>query len=129
MSSITQWGKTALSFGKYKGSKSYAEMFEGTSEDLASYRNYCQSHYQSGSPALKDLVDYFRARGMHHEASQSVIPGSTIRRVYQKHLMGVSTSDCAGTLRPERVKGRVGRGDRVGRGAGATIIGSGARSR
>ena len=80
---ITQWGKTAVSFGKYKGSKSYAEMFEGTSEDLASYRSYCQSHYQSGSPALRDLVDYFRARGMHHEASQSVIPGSTIRSVYK----------------------------------------------
>ncbi|CAK9014694.1 Putative transposon protein, partial [Durusdinium trenchii] len=80
VSTITQWGKTVVSFGKYKGSKSYAEMFESTSEDLASYRSYCQSHYQSGSPALRDLVDYFR------------------------------------TLRPERVKGRVGRGDRVGRG-------------
>ena len=80
---MTQWGKTLVAFGRYKGIKSYSEMYEATDSEISGYRAYCHSHYQSGSPGLRDLVEYFRARGDGSVASQSVIPGSKITRTYK----------------------------------------------
>ena len=80
---VTQWGKTLVAFGRYKGIKSYSEMYEATDSEISGYRAYCHSHYQSGSPGLRDLVEYFRARGDGSVASQSVIPGSKITRTYK----------------------------------------------
>ena len=83
VANVTQWGKTLVAFGRYKGLKSYDEMYEATDSEIAGYRAYCHSHYQSGSPGLRDLVEYFRARGDGSMGSQSIIPGSKITRTYK----------------------------------------------
>ena len=41
---------------------------------------YCHSHFKSGSPGLRDLVNYTKARGFDSE-NQAVIPGSHLTRV------------------------------------------------
>ncbi|CAK9108063.1 Ankyrin repeat domain-containing protein 17 [Durusdinium trenchii] len=63
VTSISQWGSSLVAFGKYKGVKTYEEMRDPNDPDLASYRSYCVSHYKTGSPGLKDLVDYLNACG------------------------------------------------------------------
>ena len=80
---VERWGQTLVSFGKFKDAKTYAELFDSTDASIASYRNYCVSHFKSGSPGLKDLVSYFKARGL-NDASQCVIPGSHTSRHFRE---------------------------------------------
>ena len=80
---MERWGQTLVSFGKFKDAKTYAELFDSKDASIASYRNYCVSHFKSGSPGLKDLVSYFKARGL-DDASQCVIPGSHTSRHFRE---------------------------------------------
>ena len=83
VTSISQWGSSLVAFGKYKGVKTYEEMRDPNDPDLASYRSYCVSHYKTGSPGLKDLVDYLNACGQ-SMSSGSMLPGSSIPRQFRK---------------------------------------------
>ncbi|CAK9075558.1 unnamed protein product [Durusdinium trenchii] len=83
ISSLEQWGKCMVAFGKYKGALSYSELFEGTADGMAGYRAWCLNHAQSGSAALKDLVAYLEIRGSSAGGSQDVIPGSSIARTFK----------------------------------------------
>lgn len=82
------WNKTLVAFGKYKGIKSYIEMYEASDPETSGYRASYHSHYSSGSAGLRDLVDYFKARGDSSTCTQAVIPGSAVPRTYKNKLKG-----------------------------------------
>ena len=48
-------------FGKYKKVKTYRDILQEMTEDAKSYRRYLLSHYEYGSPQLRDLVKYLEA--------------------------------------------------------------------
>ncbi len=58
---MQDWGSYKVPFGKYKKVKTYRDILQEMTEDAKSYRRYLLSHYEYGSPQLKDLVKYLKA--------------------------------------------------------------------
>ena len=81
ITSVPDWGTYKVSFGKFQGKKTYAEIRHESTAEMASYRGYVMSHRKSGSAQLKDLAAYLIAAGYEGEESQiPKIPGTTIAR-------------------------------------------------
>lgn len=83
--SVTRWGQTVISFGKYKNRLSYAAFKDSPKEEDVGYKNWMCNHYKSGSPPLRDLVDYSKAVGDEtilpfFEGQSVMIPGSNVHR-------------------------------------------------
>ena len=83
VASLQDWGEYKVAFGKYKKIKTYREIYEVVTEEARDYRKYLFSHYESGSPQLRDLVHYLRAMGYGRDQqvyTGPVIPGTSITR-------------------------------------------------
>ena len=61
ITSVQDWGTYKVSFGKFQGKKTYAEVLHESTVEMASHRGYVMSHRKSGSPQLKDLAAYLVA--------------------------------------------------------------------
>ena len=86
-STVERRGQTIVTFGKYKDVKHTQSCLTPMTypwPPIGTTWNYCVSHYKSGSPAMKDLVNYFKARRM-DEGSQAIIPGSHASRTFREN--------------------------------------------
>eukprot|EP00435_Cladocopium_sp_Y103_P059146 s252_g21.t1 len=63
VNSMDEWGCSMVSFGKFKGRKSYREILQDDSEDMVSYKKYLYDHYGHGSSQLRDLTAFLMASG------------------------------------------------------------------
>ena len=85
VTSMADWACTVVSFGKYKGKKSYVEILTDESEDVVGYKKYLYDHFSHGSPQLRDLTAYLKACGYGvKKIQQPVIPGTTIIREFKR---------------------------------------------
>ena len=85
VSSMEMWGRSMVSFGKYKGKKCCLEILMDNSEDMVSYKKYLYDHTSHGSHQLRDLTSYLKASGYQHMKSQQpMIPGTDIVREFKR---------------------------------------------
>lgn len=82
---VTQWGRTSITFGKFKGKRNYLSLFNSTDPDDKQHKSWLVSHYANGSAQLRDLVEYLKEKGDDATISMTtgqtvVIPGTTIVR-------------------------------------------------
>ena len=83
--SLSQWGRTMMSFGQYKGKYCYHEIASGAS--FWDYKKWVRTHVKPGSSkgAALDFAAYLRAYDKEHGCSQlPVFPGTSIPRQYKK---------------------------------------------
>ena len=86
---LEDWGRNVISFGKYKGKRSYASLSTSVGKDDADYKKWLHAHYTDGSPQLRDLVEFLiakkdRALVASGETQGVMIPGTDIPRRYVK---------------------------------------------
>ena len=87
LTSLAEWGRCAIPFGKLKNKMSYNDLFEKNDEVGIDYKIWLCQHYENGSAHLRDLVSFLRAKGdvyaTHGRAESSqgiVIPGTSVTR-------------------------------------------------
>ncbi len=81
--SLREWGEYKVAFGKFKKLKRYYDLHSESSEEMRSYRRYLFSHFDSGSPQLRDAVNYLKAMGHSRDEDPfagPIIPGTSISR-------------------------------------------------
>ena len=81
---LSQWGKTLVSFGQYKGKYSYYEIASGSS--FWDYKKWVRTHIKPGTSkgAALDFAAYLRAYDKEHGRSQlPVFPGTSIPRQFK----------------------------------------------
>ena len=80
--SLREWGTYKVAFGKYKGVKTYFQIFSEQTDEMMTYRNqYLLPRRKGGSPMLKDLADYVHlmmTQTSYHQLPK--IPGTNIIR-------------------------------------------------
>ncbi|CAK9058881.1 unnamed protein product [Durusdinium trenchii] len=82
--SLTQWGRTMMSFGQYKGKYCYHEIASGAS--FWDYKKWVRTHIKPGASkgAALDFASYLRAYDKEHGRSQlPVFPGTSIPRQFK----------------------------------------------
>ena len=87
VSSLEDWGRNLISFGKLKGKRSYASLCNSTGKEDVEYKKWLHAHFSKGSPQHRDLVEYLIAmkdRTLFASGdSQSVMfPGTDVPRRY-----------------------------------------------
>ena len=82
INSLEEWGTFKVPFGKFKGKKTYYDIFSDNSDEMETYRNtYLLPRRESGSALLKDLVQYLDAMKYEQGNQQMpLIPGTNVRR-------------------------------------------------
>ena len=81
ISSIDEWGRNRVQFGKFKGKKTYLEVATEETPEMIGYRAYLKSHQHSGPPTVQDLASFVVALEEMHGAKQMPkIPGTNIKR-------------------------------------------------
>ena len=86
--SLTQWGQTVITFGKYaKRKMTYDALAVLEGEEAMSYRGWTMARETTGGPQLKDLAMFFRARqaqGTLGGVAQGRDHGETFHRVLKQ---------------------------------------------
>ena len=87
VSSLDDWGRNLITFGKFKGKRSYASLCTSVGVEDVDYKKWLHAHYTNGSPQLRDLVEYLTAMKDRSVVasgdSQGVmIPGTDVPRRY-----------------------------------------------
>ena len=83
--SMDEWGRSMVSFGKFKGKKCYYEILMDNGEEMMGYKKYLYDHHGHGSSQLRDLTAFLMASGYQHGKSQRpMIPGTSIVREFKR---------------------------------------------
>ena len=84
--SVEAWGRTKISFGKFKDKRTYSDLHVSQSMEDRNYKSWLAPRHEKGSPQLQDLVNYLLAMGdptvIDHAHDDQVvkIPGTDIPR-------------------------------------------------
>jgi hypothetical protein len=84
--SVEAWGRTKISFGKFKDKRTYSGLHVSQSAEDRSYKSWLAPRHEKGSPQLQDLVNYLVAMGdpsvidLVHDKQVVTIPGTDIPR-------------------------------------------------
>ena len=79
--SLQECATFKVAFGKFKGKKTYYQIYAEDNSEMIEYRKYLKSRRATGSPLLKDLAEYLRAvdgSSMDHQMPR--IPGTNVVR-------------------------------------------------
>jgi len=87
VSSMEDWGRNLITFGKFKGKRSYASLRTSVGKEDVEYKKWLQAHYTNGSPQLRDLVEYLiamkdRTMVAAGDSQGVMIPGTDVPRRY-----------------------------------------------
>lgn len=87
VSSMDDWGRNLITFGKFKGKRSYASLRTSVGKEDVEYKKWLQAHYTNGSPQLRDLVEYLiamkdRTMVAAGDSQGVMIPGTDVPRRY-----------------------------------------------
>ena len=87
VSSLEDWGRNLISFGKLKGKRSYASLCNSKDKEDVDYKKWLHAHFSNGSPQLRDLVEYLiamkdRALVASGDSQSVMIPGTDVPRRY-----------------------------------------------
>ena len=87
VSSMEDWGRNLITFGKFKGKRSYASLCTSVGKEDVEYKKWLQAHYTNGSPQLRDLVEYLiamkdRTMVAAGDSQGVMIPGTDVPRRY-----------------------------------------------
>ena len=75
---MTQWGKTRIAFGKYKGRNwSYEDLLSAKDDESRSYVRWCRARASTASGDLRDLASYL----FRHEMETSHTSMTTSPRI------------------------------------------------
>lgn len=79
--SLQEWGTFKVAFGKFKGKKTYYQIYAEDHSEMIEYRKYLNSRRESGSPLLRDLAEYIHAMtGSAMNDQLPRIPGTNVVR-------------------------------------------------